>query len=80
MTISEGGGCAIPLNPSAAPDGEDCTSLPGVSDVSCIRGGCVVHRCMPGYEVSASGASCVYNEDKDPVLLAAQYGLEHTPL
>jgi len=75
------GGCAIPLRGNGPHgDGEDCTSLPGVSDVSCIRGECMVHRCMPGYDIHMSGSACVYSEEKDPVLLAAQYGLEHVPL
>lgn len=62
------------------PEGVDCTAIPGISDVSCIHGRCDVHRCMPGYEVSSTGDSCVYVEDTDPALLASQYGLEHTPL
>lgn len=41
---------------------------------------CNVHRCMPGYEVSSIGDSCVCVEEKDPYVLASQYGLEHTPL
>ncbi|KAG5638364.1 hypothetical protein H0H81_000375 [Sphagnurus paluster] len=39
-----------------------------------------VHRCMPGYKVNSVGDSCVYVEEEDPALLAAQYGLEHVPL
>ncbi|KAG6856962.1 hypothetical protein H0H87_011632 [Tephrocybe sp. NHM501043] len=74
------GGCALSLYGEDIPEGEDCTAIPGVADVSCVRGGCKVHRCMPGYEVTATGASCSYVEDHDPVLLAAQYGLEHVPL
>ncbi|RDB21986.1 Protein priA [Hypsizygus marmoreus] len=75
------GGCIIPLHSQlSSPEGEDCTAIPGVSDVSCIRGGCVVHRCRPGYDINSTGSSCVYVEEKDPVILAAQYGLEHIPL
>ncbi|GLB42741.1 hypothetical protein LshimejAT787_1201900 [Lyophyllum shimeji] len=75
------GGCTIPLyNGQVGPEGRDCTVIEGVSDVSCVKGRCLVHRCMPGYEVNTDGDSCVYVEDKDPVLLAAQYGLEHVPL
>ncbi|KAF8063370.1 hypothetical protein FPV67DRAFT_1672398 [Lyophyllum atratum] len=75
------GGCIIPLyNGQVGPEGVDCTAIAGVSDVSCVKGGCLVHRCMPGYEVNVTGDSCIYLEDKDPVILAAQYGLEHVPL
>ena len=71
-----GGGCIIPLS-LASPQGEDCTMIPGVSDVSCVKGHCVVHRCMPGYNIDSTGSSCLYSEDSDPILLAAQYGLDH---
>ncbi|KAF9467646.1 hypothetical protein BDZ94DRAFT_1155707 [Collybia nuda] len=73
------GGCIIPLH-LGQEEGVDCTAIPGISDVSCVRGRCDVHRCMPGYEISSTGDSCVYIEDTDPVFLAAQYGLEHSPL
>jgi hypothetical protein len=71
-----GGGCSIPLD-QYSPEGQDCTLIAGVSDVSCVMGRCAVHRCMPGYDVDITSSSCVYSEDKDPVLLAAQYGLEY---
>ena len=71
-----GGGCIIPLSLNGL-EGEDCTIIPGVSDVSCVKGRCVVHRCMPGYNIDPTGSSCLYLEDKDPILLAAQYGLDH---
>jgi hypothetical protein len=31
--------------------GVDCTATPGVSDVQCRRGYCVVHKCKKGYEL-----------------------------
>lgn len=37
--------CVLPLTPFA-PIGQDCTALPGVADLSCLSGECVVHRCM----------------------------------
>ncbi|KAF5375869.1 hypothetical protein D9615_008246 [Tricholomella constricta] len=75
------GGCVIPLyNAQIGPEGVDCTAIPGVSDVSCVQGGCLVHRCMPGYEINATRDSCDYIEDKDPSILPARYGLEHVPL
>ncbi|KAJ6632538.1 hypothetical protein B0H10DRAFT_2159670 [Mycena sp. CBHHK59/15] len=75
------GGCsyAAHSNPFEAA-GEDCTSLLGVSDVSCIKGQCIVHKCMPGYDINDGHSECIYSEDKDPKFLAAQYGLEHGPL
>ncbi|KAJ6558141.1 hypothetical protein B0H19DRAFT_946312 [Mycena capillaripes] len=60
--------------------GEDCTAIRGISDVSCIKGKCVVHKCRPGYDIGLRNSECIYLEDKDPKILAAQYGLEHTPL
>ncbi|KAG5729991.1 Protein priA [Termitomyces sp. T112] len=75
------GGCVLSLsgNVSDIPEGADCTAMPGVADVSCVGGRCLVHRCMPGYEFDPTGSSCVYLEDRDPVILAEQYGLEHVP-
>lgn len=52
------GGCVLPLTPYS-PLGEDCTSLPGVADVSCLSGQCVVRRCLPGYVVSHDGTGCI---------------------
>lgn len=60
--------------------GKDCSAIRGVSDVSCIRGECVVHKCMTRYEIGGRHSECTYSEDKDPEILAAQYGLEHEPL
>ncbi|KAJ7280205.1 hypothetical protein C8J57DRAFT_120913 [Mycena rebaudengoi] len=75
------GGCPHSTHSGAyVPVGEDCSALRGVSDVSCIKGQCVVHKCMPGYDVDGHHSECVYSEDKDPQILAAQYGLEHSQL
>jgi len=74
------GGCVLPFNGQDGPKGVDCTAIAGISDVSCIKGRCSVHRCMPGYKINAFGDSCDYVEDNDSVVLAAQYGLEHIPL
>ena len=46
-----GGGCTVPFySHSSAPLGNDCTSIPGVSDIECIRGTCVVRKCAKGWE------------------------------
>ncbi|EDR03516.1 uncharacterized protein LACBIDRAFT_307294 [Laccaria bicolor S238N-H82] len=75
------GGCAVPLlHGLSTPDGEDCAAIAGVSDVSCVNGQCSIHRCMPGYKLDALSKSCVYSEDEDPALLAAQYGLDYVSL
>ncbi|KXN91310.1 Protein priA [Leucoagaricus sp. SymC.cos] len=74
------GGCVIPLPGRHGQEGQDCTALPGVSDVSCMGGRCVVHKCTASYEIAPGKEECLYNEDKDPEILAAQYGLEHIPL
>ncbi|KAN0135205.1 hypothetical protein V8E53_007096 [Lactarius tabidus] len=68
------GGCVLPLTPFT-PIGQDCTALPGVADVSCLSGGCVVHRCMSGYALSRDGTSCISIRAQ-----TINYGLEHRPL
>ncbi|KAI0247441.1 hypothetical protein BJV78DRAFT_1245779 [Lactifluus subvellereus] len=81
------GGCVLPLTPYT-PIGQDCTSLPGVADVSCLAGECVVHRCMRGYVPARDGTHCVSKHSKvshgyvaeDEAELARVYGLEHVPL
>lgn len=49
----------LPSASSLEPQGQDCTAIAGVSDVSCVGGSCVVHRCMPGFDISNDGSSCV---------------------
>ena len=85
----EGGGCMFPLT-AYSPIGEDCSTLPGVADVSCLGGKCVVPRCLPGYVLAlASGRHELhppqaphsesrfdYAED----VPARVYGLKHIPL
>ena len=85
-----GGGCALPLTPFS-PIGEDCTALPGIADVSCLSGECVVRRCMPGYVLSRDRTHCVSTqthtsqphvsvpEDEEEYMQAIRYGLEHRP-
>nr|VWO99489.1 Cytochrome P450 monooxygenase CYP52X1 [Ganoderma boninense] len=52
------GGCMTPFD-SLSPRGVDCTALPGVADVSCMGGACVVRRCKSGYAVTADRSRCV---------------------
>ncbi|KAJ3487120.1 hypothetical protein NLI96_g3750 [Meripilus lineatus] len=76
------GGCAIPLAPGS-PRGIDCTAIPGVVDVSCRTGNCVVHRCQPGFTVSMDQTFCIKKAQKhfqDNDVSAKAYGLEHVPL
>jgi hypothetical protein len=73
-----------------SPFGKDCSSLPGVADVGCLSGECVVRRCLPGYALALDGNSCVRKHHRIPqsqfVEEAAEedaaryYGLEHLPL
>jgi hypothetical protein len=72
-----------------SPIGEDCSALPGVADVSCLGGECVVHRCLPGYVPAFDGTSCIRKHHLSqspsefaPVkgVPARVYGLEHVPL
>ncbi|OBZ68560.1 Protein priA [Grifola frondosa] len=76
------GGCAIPLG-SAPAQGIDCTAIPGVADVSCNAGSCLVNRCLPGYLLSSDGTFCLRAHammQAEGDLPAAAYGLEHVPL
>jgi len=82
------GGCVVPLN-AYSPKGTDCTAVPGVADVACLGGACVVRRCMKGLVPTFDASSCVpehhhhqseiesgpYND-----VPARIYGLEHVPL
>jgi hypothetical protein len=52
------GGCLEPYTLGLTPaeiaeqkQGVDCTVLPGVSDVQCLGGRCIVHKCKKGYEL-----------------------------
>lgn len=65
--------------------GIDCTAIPGVVDVSCAAGSCVVGSCQAGYRLSESKDRCVpENLTKlgilESLVQAAAYGLEHIPL
>ncbi|KAI9439298.1 hypothetical protein H4582DRAFT_129825 [Lactarius indigo] len=84
------GGCVLPLTPYS-PIGQDCTALPGVADVACHSGECVVRRCLPGYVLSHDGTSCrskhghghshvAMAEEDEEYVQAMHYGLEHRPL
>ncbi|KAH9975017.1 hypothetical protein BGW80DRAFT_1225325 [Lactifluus volemus] len=81
------GGCMLPLTPYT-PIGRDCTSLPGVADVACMAGECVVQRCLPGYSVARDGNHCVskhgkhseYDEDEADSVPVRVYGFEHISL
>lgn len=55
-SIDSCGGCATEGR------GTDCTSLPGVMDVSCQLGECVVHSCDKGFAVE-NGTMCVEVEE-----------------
>ncbi|KAI0718538.1 hypothetical protein C8T65DRAFT_803808 [Cerioporus squamosus] len=52
------GGCTTPLD-RFSPVGVDCTQIPGVIDVKCMFGACVVNRCTSGYVRAADNSSCV---------------------
>ena len=70
-----GGGCSIPLH-RGSPLGVDCTSLPGVADVSCMNGSCYVHKCMPGYQLSFDNSMCMDEETVDKFVTVAKFGWE----
>ena len=79
-----------------SPTGTDCTALPGVADVACLAGGCVVRRCLRGYTLSIHGDGCIpqakipthshshshmaHPENEYEYVPANVFGLEHVPL
>ena len=73
----------VPLGKTPA-RGVDCTAIPGVEDVTCTAGACVVRRCQPGYTVSLDGSYCLQTEALTRIqagdLRASLFGLEHVPL
>ena len=77
----------LPLTPYT-PIGQDCITLPGAADVSCLAGECVVHRCLRGYVCAHDGTHCVSKDSRishsyvaeDEGELARVYGLECVPL
>ncbi|KAJ7031740.1 hypothetical protein C8F04DRAFT_1360988 [Mycena alexandri] len=78
------GGCPTGVISSLTGDsvGKDCSTIAHVSDVSCVHGGCAVHKCLRGFRVSDSGDSCVKAESsffRNTLQAAAAYGLEHLP-
>ena len=81
-SICVGGGCVVPLA-YGSPHGIDCTAIPGVADVSCGAGSCIVHRCLPGYTPSLDRSFCIRKSDLQfefgSEISAAAYALEHFP-
>ncbi|KAL0947917.1 hypothetical protein HGRIS_010550 [Hohenbuehelia grisea] len=57
------GGCTVPFSDDEA-TGVDCSAIPGIADVACIKGGCAVSRCMPGFSVSHDRKSCVRSKPR----------------
>ena len=57
--------------------GVDCTAIPGVMDVACVSGQCIVRRCQPGYVVSLDGSFCLQQDVVAKVQNAALLGLEN---
>ena len=52
------GGCTISLTPCSR-NGEDRSALPGVADIACLYGECIVCRCLPGYQLARTTAVAV---------------------
>jgi len=69
------GGCTIPLH-RGSPIGTDCTSLPGVADVSCMNGACNIHKCMPGYQLSIDNTMCMDEDTIKKFMTVAEFGWE----
>lgn len=73
-----GGGCAIPLN-RFTPPGVDCSAIPGVADVGCSSGACVIRRCLPGYTLSPDASFCIRDRVGGVMHYSSglQYGIGH---
>ena len=56
--------------------GTDCTSIPGVADVSCMKGSCYIHKCMPGYQLSVDNSTCMDEETVGMFVTIAESGWE----
>jgi hypothetical protein len=81
----------LPLT-AYSPLGKDCTAIPGVADVICLSGKCVVRRCLRGYTLALDGTSChpehpsisqpdiTGMEEEIELAPARIFGLEHIPL
>ena len=57
--------------------GVDCTAIPGVMDVGCVSGQCIVRRCQEGYAVSLDGSYCLASDVVSKVHNAAVFGLQN---
>lgn len=72
----------MPLVPGS-PRGIDCTAIPGVVDVACHIGNCVVRSCQSDYTISMDRTFCIKKPSKhfkDGGVSTGIYGLEHVPL
>ena len=70
-----GGGCSIPLH-HGSPLGDDCTSLPGVAEVSCLSGSCYVDKCLPGYQLAVDNSMCMDDETVEKFITISKSGWE----
>ena len=81
--------CVLPLT-LFSPVGTGCTELPGVTDIACLSGKCIVHRFPPRHALAIDGTSCVPKHPRishshiasaeDEIESAKIYGLDHVPL
>lgn len=39
--------------------GVDCTTIPNINAVACVKGSCQIRRCARHYALSQDGTSCV---------------------
>ncbi|KAI8971151.1 hypothetical protein BD414DRAFT_510570 [Trametes punicea] len=56
------GGCVhndSPFGERTAGGGRDCSAIPNVDDVRCVRGECVIGKCAYGYQLTAEVDRCV---------------------
>ncbi|KAJ8502614.1 hypothetical protein ONZ45_g11591 [Pleurotus djamor] len=62
------GGCAeANLDGERSNDGgRDCTAIPHVGSVSCIRGQCIIASCVRGYELASDEDTCEEEVYYDP--------------
>jgi len=57
------GGCIRPMYEDQEP-GRDCTIIPGVRNVDCYKGACVIKHCQSGWTMSDDRGACyeLYDE------------------
>ncbi|EIN12496.1 hypothetical protein PUNSTDRAFT_49803 [Punctularia strigosozonata HHB-11173 SS5] len=57
------GGC-VTNGQTFGDGGRDCSAIPNVDSVSCMKGQCIIEQCASGYVKSADGHDCVASKGR----------------